>query len=103
MTQKQNKSQSRKWLIVCYVATALPIIGYLFIDFMFGGKLATISTYAQAARWLLFAGVIALIVLIVSMFKLRGRTRLIPITGGLLTAGIIFLAYFIQWFSGYQF
>lgn len=97
---KNNKSQIKNiWLVTTSVATLVPIAG-LFI-------VAAVNTETHfrlagiIAGYVMYISLACSVVLAVAIYKLSGKSRVLPIIGLLIALLITGMAYFTHWFNVY--
>lgn len=73
----------------------MPIVGYLVLDGLYGGSESGVQAYGILSAGLAVMSFGTLLASIVALFKLRGKNRLIPIGGVLVSVVIICISVFI--------
>lgn len=96
---KKANSRSTSWIIMSLLAAAIPTIGYLVLDFLYGGTEAGIQIRGQASGVLAILCLVAVLTSAVACLKLNGSNRLVPAAGIVLLIAIGCLSLFIYSFS----
>lgn len=101
MSKGKHKVKQKIWLVVGLVVAILPLIAYLVIDLLYGGKEQYNRIRGEMSGWLVLLSLTTFIISLMTCFKLKKWQTLIPIIGVILSLVIALLAYFVYSFSSY--
>lgn len=87
----------RAWLTIVGISIILPLVGLLIVDF--NNTESQFRLAGTIAGYVMYMSLLCSAVLFVAIFKLPGKSKVLPIVGLMLTLAASGAAYFTHWFN----
>lgn len=94
MSEYIAKNSQRKWIEVSLIAPAVPLIGYLVVDFLYGGDELKIEMLSMLSVVLVILSFLAILLSTMAIYKLESALKLLPFGGVILSLFILGVSFF---------